>query len=251
MKSIAAALLAPSMLATLASAGLYTVTITGEVEYNQINTGVLDPITAGAPVTITFTVDSAAFVNSANFPTRGYVVDKPSFTFKAGNVTVPLKNPFPAGTTPYFTLRNNDPQVDGFFLGTDFEYGYTGVPLNSNGIFGPFAAAFAVSYAGNTLSSLNIEDAVGSYDYTGLGSFYLAVQDGSFDAMGLLFTGMTIAPVAAPCPADLNGDGEVNGADLGILLAAWGGGGAADINGSGTVDGADLGILLAAWGSCG
>ena len=88
-------------------------------------------------------------------------------------------------------------------------------------------------------------------DITGLGSFYLAVQDGSFDAMGLLFTGMTIAPVAAPCPADLNGDGEVNGADLGILLAAWGGGGAADINGSGTVDGADLGILLAAWGSCG
>ena len=24
------------------------------------------------------------------------------------------------------------------------------------------------------------------------------------------------------CPADLNGDGEVNGADLGLLLAAWG-----------------------------
>ncbi|MGA0287928.1 MAG: dockerin type I repeat-containing protein [Phycisphaerales bacterium] len=48
-------------------------------------------------------------------------------------------------------------------------------------------------------------------------------------------------------PADLNGDGQVNGADLSILLAAWGGGGIADLNGDGVVDGADLAILLADW----
>ena len=48
---------------------------------------------------------------------------------------------------------------------------------------------------------------------------------------------------------DLNGDGVVNGADLGILLAAWGSkGGIADLNGDGVVDGADLGMLLANWG---
>ena len=53
-----------------------------------------------------------------------------------------------------------------------------------------------------------------------------------------------------PNPADLDGDGDVTGADLGILLAAWGpcGGCAADITGDGWVDGADLGILLASWG---
>jgi hypothetical protein len=45
---------------------------------------------------------------------------------------------------------------------------------------------------------------------------------------------------------DLNGDGVVDGADLGILLSEWGGPGA-DLNGDGVVDGADLGILLAAW----
>jgi hypothetical protein len=39
----------------------------------------------------------------------------------------------------------------------------------------------------------------------------------------------------------------VNGADLSILLAAWGGGGIADLNGDGVVDGADLAILLADW----
>lgn len=49
-------------------------------------------------------------------------------------------------------------------------------------------------------------------------------------------------------PADLNSDGVVDGADLGMLLGAWGTTSAqADINRDGTVDGADLGMLLGAW----
>ncbi len=47
--------------------------------------------------------------------------------------------------------------------------------------------------------------------------------------------------------ADLNGDGAVDGADLGLLLANWDGSGLGDINGNGVVDGADLGLLLAGW----
>jgi hypothetical protein len=47
---------------------------------------------------------------------------------------------------------------------------------------------------------------------------------------------------------DLNADGLVNGADLGLLLGAWGSGGSADLNADGIVNGADLGILLGAWG---
>ena len=31
----------------------------------------------------------------------------------------------------------------------------------------------------------------------------------------------SVAPAADPCPGDFNGDGIVNGADLGILLGAW------------------------------
>jgi len=47
---------------------------------------------------------------------------------------------------------------------------------------------------------------------------------------------------------DVNHDGAVDGADLGILLAAWGGSAPAlDLDYSGMIDGADLGILLAAW----
>jgi hypothetical protein len=52
------------------------------------------------------------------------------------------------------------------------------------------------------------------------------------------------------CPADLNDDGSVDGADLGILLSAWGSTGAPDLDGSGAIDGGDLGALLAAWGPC-
>jgi hypothetical protein len=47
---------------------------------------------------------------------------------------------------------------------------------------------------------------------------------------------------------DLNGDGVVDGNDLGTLLAQWGGPGSADFNGDGIVDGNDLGSLLADWG---
>ncbi|MFO0962036.1 MAG: hypothetical protein U0625_03925 [Phycisphaerales bacterium] len=50
--------------------------------------------------------------------------------------------------------------------------------------------------------------------------------------------------------ADLNGDGAVNGADLGLLLAAWGPCAnecAADLDNDGAVTGSDLGVLLAGW----
>jgi len=55
-----------------------------------------------------------------------------------------------------------------------------------------------------------------------------------------------------PCPADLNSDGQVNGADLGILLASWGpcADCVADLDGDDTVGGADLGQLLPSWGPC-
>jgi hypothetical protein len=50
-------------------------------------------------------------------------------------------------------------------------------------------------------------------------------------------------------PADLDGDGLVNGADLGLLLSNWGTSDFGDLNGDGIVGGADLGLLLAAWAS--
>ncbi len=66
----------------------------------------------------------------------------------------------------------------------------------------------------------------------------------------------TIAYVGAPsCSVgqcgDIDGNGQVDGADLGALLAQWGNRDrATDLNADGTVNGSDLGILLANWGAC-
>ena len=56
--------------------------------------------------------------------------------------------------------------------------------------------------------------------------------------------------VLGECPSDLNGDGDVNGTDLGVMLSQWASGGTADLNDDGTVGGADLGLLMASWGEC-
>jgi hypothetical protein len=58
------------------------------------------------------------------------------------------------------------------------------------------------------------------------------------------------ARLSPPCTADLDGDGSVGGADLGILLGGWGLPGPADLDHDGAVTGADLGALLGAWGNC-
>lgn len=80
------------------------------------------------------------------------------------------------------------------------------------------------------------------------------IDDASELVLTLLFTDLSGAIVRATAPdsvlGDLNGDGVVNGADLGLLLAQWGPCAAscgADFNGDGIVDGADLGALLGAW----
>jgi len=52
-----------------------------------------------------------------------------------------------------------------------------------------------------------------------------------------------------PCPADLNGNGVVEGGDLAALLGQWLTPGA-DITGDGVTNGADLAALLGAWGPC-
>lgn len=59
-------------------------------------------------------------------------------------------------------------------------------------------------------------------------------------------------PFVCSCPADFNGDGVVDGVDLGALLATWGvADSVGDLDGDGVVGAGDLGAMLAAWGACG
>jgi len=73
-------------------------------------------------------------------------------------------------------------------------------------------------------------------------------------SMGLFGPGSKGAPdqvtatlLVPSIPGDLNGDGRVDGNDLGALLGAWDGDGFADLNGDGIVNGNDLGTLLGNW----
>ena len=67
-----------------------------------------------------------------------------------------------------------------------------------------------------------------------------------------VMTACSDCPVSPACTGDLDGNGFVDGADLGNLLAAWGQcpGCAADMNDDGFVSGIDLGVMLGAWGEC-
>ena len=58
----------------------------------------------------------------------------------------------------------------------------------------------------------------------------------------------SVGPAGVPAnPADINGDGIVNAADLAIVLNNWGGSGLGDVDHNGIVDGADLAVVLSAW----
>jgi hypothetical protein len=202
MKSIPTSLvtLSAALLVTLAAApavlagDIVQITVHGEVDFNQINPAPLGSAQPGDPATLGFRVDSAVFVNSMSFPTRGYAIDKTSFTLDLDGTVVGLQNPFPAGVTPYFVIRNNDPGVDGLMLSTSVD-GPVGVPLAQNGVFGAFKHTFYVTYGSALLPSLDIQDALGSYDFTGLSVFNWVVEDGGFEPLGLLFASLTIEVV--------------------------------------------------------
>lgn len=193
-RTLVLALVAASSAA--ASATPVLVEIHGQVYGNQIGAAPLGDVNAGESATISFLVDTDSFVNGS-FPTRGYAIDAASFTLNFSGGTSIGINPGFAGPA-YFVLRDNDPVADGFFIseGLDFP---SDIPLAQAGAFGDFGVRFNVSYEGDTLGSLDIADAAGEYDYTGLTVFGMGVSDGPVeDVLGIDFTSMSITVVPAP-----------------------------------------------------
>ncbi|MBM4052982.1 MAG: hypothetical protein FJ270_09635 [Planctomycetes bacterium] len=177
---------------------------------------------------------------------------------------------------------------DGVFYSTSFA-GSSGPNINANGemvVRMPLQGAVTAGvddsslYAWSASTGVRLLLQTGSSGVTGfaLKSFFPmggAGQNGTGGSTGLSDTGwfVTNASDSNPntatgtdymvmrarvfgggsvCAADFNGDGLVEGADLGIMLGSWGAcaGCAADLDDDGLVGGADLGILLGAWGAC-
>ena len=84
------------------------------------------------------------------------------------------------------------------------------------------------------------------------GTYWIRI--GSWGSAGFGTGTLSIAEATtaciSPCPTDLNNDGIVNGADLGVLLGNWAGSGVGDFDNNGLVNGADLAVLLGTWGNC-
>jgi hypothetical protein len=156
---------------------------------------------------------------------------------------------------------------------TDTTYEETQARVAMLGDFPTFSSVRASSFAVQTARAYSY-DAVGTprwetaVDMTGVTTIgrmvfmaasgspagVLAVWEsggiGATDIMGARLNADGSLGLPSVC-GDVNGDGIVNGADLGLLLGAWGpaAGSPYDLNRDGSVDGADLGLLLGCWTS--
>ena len=143
-----------------------------------------------------------------------------------------------------------------FLAGTQVAMSGSGM-IVLNGGADPLPLGTTVDMSGEDCAMIFLNESVDDFTLEHLAKITV---DGSPAEIGINLSveiymelGCVISPIddsGSDCPADLNGDGAVDGADMGLLIAAWGTGGSGDINSDGVVDGADMGLLIAAWGSC-
>lgn len=194
MKSMLMILAAAALAGTAHAGAAVEVTATGTVFFNGIGAPPLNGVGSGETAVMYFQVDSNSFVDSIPGDVRAYAITPSTFSLSfSGGVTVGLLDPFPG--TPYFGVIDGFPVSDGFFVSSS-TVSPGGVALEQE----PYQANLSIGYTGGTLSSLDILDAVGTYDFTGLTSFSYDLWTVFPDnvVLGIDFQEMTIAVVPAP-----------------------------------------------------
>ncbi|MGE3180213.1 MAG: PEP-CTERM sorting domain-containing protein [Phycisphaerae bacterium] len=196
-------------LTSTANAVEVRVEVLGDVGFNVIQGGMAG-VQAGDPVSMSFSIDSDSFVNSPNFPTRGYDIDLSSWAMTVGGVNVPITDPQPFGT-PYFILRDNDPAVDGFFISRNIDVPQP-ITVNIPGLTPNHDLDFIRTFNdGTPLASLDILDAVGTYGLENLSVFGWTI--GRFGNAGAEYNYNSISITVVPEPASLM--------LLGVAALAW------------------------------
>ena len=156
-------------------------------------------------------------------------------------------------TSPVFDISGEDATVSFSWWFANDDYGTSAqdtlLVQVSNG--GPWVTARSITNdsAGWNVASFQVSDHVSP-------SSTMQVRFQAADSPNNSLTEVAIDDImvqrieceADDCPADLNGDGSIGGADLGLLIAAWGTDGG-DLNGDGITNGADLGLMIAEFGS--
>lgn len=196
-RTLLAAFVAASVGAA-AHADQVQVSVTGTVVSRASNLGQpLSGVAIGDTGVMSFVVDSDVFVDGIPGDVRSYAITQPSFSlsFQPSGVSVGLLDPFPAGETPYFSLVDGFPASDGFFVSTS-TVSPGGVPISQT----PLQVNLDLGYSASTLSSLNILDAIGTYDFDGLTRFGYNIWQAFPDnvRLDMEFSSMTIAVIPAP-----------------------------------------------------
>lgn len=230
------------------------------------------PIMDGGPVPL---YDATSIL--AGNPTATNVIMTSSKTFNSdGTISVSCimqttdGSPFVTASTPLEVQTLSGPQQANRFV-VDFGNGYANPVFPVNGADGcgepGNLGIISVDYFHTKLDGTELYetgDAPAAVSEIGGFTFGWGFlingdtnQDGSndgadnFNRCGFI---ATFVPIDSnPCPdcPDLTGDCLVDGADLAVILAAWGSDDAAsDFDGSGTVDGVDLATVLGGWGVC-
>ncbi|MFO0874174.1 MAG: hypothetical protein U0575_09405 [Phycisphaerales bacterium] len=267
------------------STGEATVSLCDAVDYDSFIaafTGSCD-----APTFVACNDDSCGMTSLMSFPTtRGesYTIVVGGWGGSTGSGTITISQtvandtcagatPISAGVTPTSTIGATGDSVlpagceEGYGLDVfndvffTYEATATGVvtvaTCSPNTTFDTRLAVYSGSCDDLTLIACNDDTgsecgifSIATFQAT-CGERYI-IQLGSYDG-GAGLADLAVSQTgtcAAPCPADLNGNGLVGAEDLGILLGQWGASGNADLNGNGVVDAGDLGILLGTWGGC-
>ncbi len=171
-----------------AVADIVRVECIGEVEFTQVSFGEFADVISGDPVIATWLVDSEDYMDHPTFGVRAYPLILGSMEVTIGSVgPIAMVDPQPFGRTAYFNMRNADPVADGFFLDCNTDYDVWPVQIMVPANIDPyFGFKWTIGYEGDTFDSLDIVDAVGTYDFTGLTSFYTGLMDAFADAMGFI-----------------------------------------------------------------
>ncbi|MFO0875554.1 MAG: CHRD domain-containing protein [Phycisphaerales bacterium] len=237
-----------------------------------VNLGVAT--SGGAGTLISQTVTTAANVNMILANPTGFYVNIHNSPFPGGAIRGQI-TPVPATTFPVTMLGSHEVpgpgDPDGVATGTvtvdpgknsvswDLVYTDIAAPTlfhihtGASGVAGPVFVDLGVVTTGGAGTLKNTKTALTNAQISAiLGDpmgHYVNIHNNDFPAGAL--RSQLVEPPPPPCPGDFNGDHVIDGADLGVLLAAWGNtSGPEDLNGDGIVDGADLGLLLASWGPC-
>ena len=87
---------------------------------------------------------------------------------------------------------------------------------------------------------------------TGQPTLSVALKQSKMAGPSINLLGLETLPIPECNQADFNGDGIVNGYDIGSMMSAWGpcDNCPQDLSGDGIVDAQDFGLLFALWGPC-